>query len=109
MKKTRVTYRSYWEKGNKKCIVVSESQTLANGKLGKAKEFYFAGYNPFPCFSMMSTYDVVEKWMQDNGWNRTSGSDVTFITDEICDETGEVYYQSKQVYHYIPVGIDPSK
>lgn len=54
---------SIWKKDGKVCKVHS---TWKKGSTNIT--FQFTGWNPFPCFSMMSTYPVVAKWLQDNGW-----------------------------------------
>ena len=33
----------------------------------------FIGWNPFPCYSMETTWRVFVKWMTENGWEEAKG------------------------------------
>ena len=52
--------------------------------------FFFSGWNPFPCYSMQSTFGVVAKWLYANGWRPNGNSSVKTFYETIDTETGEV-------------------
>lgn len=73
--KITVTTMSYWEKDGKRFTLHSEKED------NKVARFWCTGHNPFPCFYMMSTYTVVNHWLQDNGYTKLPGGrDVTTTT-----------------------------
>lgn len=59
---------SIWRKDGKQLRLFSNEN---NGE--KVKRFYFVGHNPFPCYSMNSTFHVVADWLKANGWERQPG------------------------------------
>lgn len=61
-------YQSIWTKDNRICKVNSRAN-YKNGHPDKIV-FTFIGWNPFPCYSMVSTYPVVAKWLTENGWTK---------------------------------------
>lgn len=97
MIKRKITRSSKWKKGDKLCTMYSVRENDADMKM----KFWFAGWNPFPCFHMMSTYEVIEKWMKENGWEMLqTGSIASFEKKEIDDETGEIKKVDTTVHHY---------
>ena len=51
----------------KKCKVISTR--LPNGNFSVV----FRGWNPFPCYSMETSWSTLQKWMTDNGWLELAG------------------------------------
>ena len=80
-----ITYISRWVKNGRRLTVYS------NGKEGeKIKTFTFSGpVNPFPCFSMKSTFDVLSSWLMNNEWNRIPGCE-QHVTTHTIDYDGSV-------------------
>lgn len=62
------TYTSYWRKESELLKVATYY------KEGHHATAFFAGTNPFPCFSMETTYGELSKWLQDHGWVLQKGS-----------------------------------
>ncbi len=48
-------------KGEKKCKVTSQRK-------GNNFIVTFCGWNPFPCYSMETSWSTFKKWMNENGW-----------------------------------------
>lgn len=80
-----ITYISRWVKDGYRLTVFSK------GKEGeKIKTFTFSGpINPFPCFSMKSTFDVLSAWLRNNEWVQISGYEKHVITHSV-DYDGSV-------------------
>ena len=80
-----ITYISRWVKDGYGLTVFS------NGKEGeKIKTFTFSGpINPFPCFSMESTFEVLSGWLRNNGWKQIPGYEKHVITHSV-DYDGSV-------------------
>ena len=95
---TTIVYTSTWTKGAKICTVHSERK---DGD--RTARFWFTGWNPFPCFYMMSSAKIVTKWLVDNGWTREIRARISATLDVIDDCTGEILNHSVAVYNYIPV------
>lgn len=93
---TNVVYTSHWEKGNLSCTVHSERKSG-----DRTARFWFTGYNPFPCFYMVSTATCITRWLRENGWVQNHNSRVSYTTDTI-DEWGDTIDHSVTVY-YMPV------
>lgn len=87
---TRSIYETRWVKENLRCRIISQREFLSNGNLSKISTIIVAGDNPFPCYSMTSTYHVVAEWMCENGWEPVSGYRKETRYDVIDDHTGEV-------------------
>ena len=96
MKTTTAIHISWWEKGNMVTKVVSEYE---NGN--KIGFFKFQIYNPFPCYSMRSTYGVVSRWLKISGWKQREVTIDKYITDEISEETGEILNHWEVVKEYV--------
>ena len=94
--KTEISIQSIWQKGDKICRITS------TGELKRVSTFRFSGYNPFPCFSMQSTFTVISKWMQENGWERKPGG--YRDTTTTISEDGKVseVYRTKEIFVPVP-------
>ena len=55
------------------CTVVSQ---LKNGK----HHVVFRGWNPFPCYSMETSFKTLRDWLSDNGWIELAG--VTIVIEK---------------------------
>lgn len=87
----KITSCSIWVKGEKKLRLFSSSEDQAK----KTREFFFTGYNPFPCYSMESTFHIVAAWLKANGWERQPGGFVT-TREEFADSiTGKKYISTR--------------
>lgn len=80
-------YESRFKKGNKICHVRSEYDGDYTSSVGT---FTFCGYNPFPCFSMITNYKTVSDWLIANGWEREKYYSFRKVEDSYDNETGEV-------------------
>ena len=103
MNKEKTICNSTWKKG-------TDWFHLTTTKNGNEKKYtaYFSGpCQPFPCFSMETTYSVLASWLNANGWERCHIVDKTHIYDEIDNETGEIVFHSeiKENYYYLPKQI----
>ncbi len=90
---TKLIYTSTWKKEDKRCHITSEKQIRQQGidpAINPIGTFTFAGHNPFPCYSMKSTYGVITRWMRENGWTRIKPQKMKVVYDVIDDETGEI-------------------
>lgn len=94
----KIVYTSTWTKGTKICRVHSERK---DGD--RTARFWFTGWNPFPCFYMMSSAKIVTKWLIDNGWTREIRARISRTNYVIDDCTGELLDHNVTVYNYIPV------
>lgn len=45
-------------------------------------QFHFHGWNPFPCKTMVSTWHVVQEWLENNGWNQLLNPVTTVIVEK---------------------------
>ena len=71
---------SIWRKDGK------QLRLFSNGNDGeKVKRFYFVGHNPFPCYSMNSTFHIVAEWLKANVWERQPGGFETIVRECKCD------------------------
>lgn len=77
----KITSCSIWVKGEKKLRLFSSSED----QVKKTREFFFTGYNPFPCYSMESTFHIVAAWLKANGWERQPGGFETIVRECKCD------------------------
>lgn len=89
-----VVFVSRWSKENEICTVHSKRK-----EGDKTARFWFTGYNPFPCFYMMSTYTCVSGWLEGNGWKKDNFQRVSYTTDIIDDATGEILEHNCSVYN----------
>ena len=84
-KKSYISFESTWHKGSQWVTVRSIRSVLPNDDVETRSTFIFLGpHNPFPCYSMISTYEVIREWFISNGWskgNRTS----RFVTYDMID------------------------
>lgn len=96
MRSTTAIHISWWEKGNMVTKVVSEYND--GNKIGT---FEFQIYNPFPCYTMRTTYHVVSAWLKANGWVRREVTIDKYITDNISDETGEILNHWEVVREFV--------
>ena len=88
---TRIyNYASKFTKDGKTCTVI----TTYRGTTRRTGEIAFGGWNPFPCFSMVSNYETVANWLIANGWLREPYYYERYTEDSIDDETGEVLSHS---------------
>ena len=90
--KTTITSCSVWAKGNKKMRLVANYE-----KGEKPKTFYCIGHNPFPCFTMKSTYHIVNEWLKANGWEQQTGGFFVTNTRSEYTEFGERIIDSQTV------------
>ena len=88
-KPSTLLIESTWKKGNKRCKVRS-TREFVSGCLNMISEISFAGDNPFPCYQMTSTFNVLAAWMLENGWTKEPGGQTITYYDVIDDNTGEV-------------------
>ena len=51
----------------------------------------FVGHNPFPCFSMETSFPVLAAWLKANGWVQYGDTWLTMVEDSINDDTGEIW------------------
>ena len=95
--KTEISIQSIWQKGNEICRIYSSG--LYGGRVST---FRFSGYNPFPCYSMESTFTVINQWMKENGWTKKPGG-FRVTTTTFCNDDKEIIkvYETKETY--IPV------
>lgn len=99
MEKT-ITSCSIWVKGEKKLRLFSSSEDQAK----KTREFFFTGYNPFPCYSMESTFHIVAAWLKANGWERQPGGFITTSVSNEYNEFGEKFVNTHTVVtRFVPV------
>ena len=79
-KVTKVTMnRTFINKETGKVVkVISSAQN--NGR----HHVTFQGWNPFPCFSMETSFKVLREWLIDNGWYEMPG--ITVIIRETESE-----------------------
>lgn len=105
---TKITIESVWRKNNLKCRIKSEKEFCTppdfelNRPSRKAK-VTFAGYNPFPCYSMETTIGVLVKWMRDNDWERIPGGYREIVYYIVDDVTGEIHGTTVEKETYVPV------
>ncbi len=103
-KATNVIMESTWQKDGKTCKVCSEKAIVNNGYKAlpsRRGTFTFKGCNPFPCYSMESTYESVSAWLLSNGWKRAARTtSITIFYDVIDDNTGEVLCETTDNYYY---------
>ena len=102
MKKSSETGICRWNNGEKRCTICSKRETTPKGK-DKAWKVTFSGWNPFPCYSMVTTIDVLFNWLINNGWKLEPGGTRTVTQTEIDDRTGEVISERKFTTIWIPV------
>ena len=95
-----VVMDSVWTKGNKCCRVISE-RDIINSCLNKISKISFTGDNPFPCYQMTSTFNVLAAWMIDNGWKREPGMRTTIYYEVIDSNTGKTITTCKNVTNII--------
>ena len=62
---TNIECKSYWKKGDKKCIVYGEREMNCIDYT-----FWISGWNPLPCKEFTGSYSVLANWLKDNGWER---------------------------------------
>lgn len=86
-KKTRRIFISLWKHESRPACKIT---SVYEGD--KLPVFSFSGYNPFPCYSMVASYNAVYNWMENNGWENVGKVTSIYHTDEIDSATGEVYY-----------------
>ena len=99
--KTEIAIQSIWQKGNEICRIYSSG--LFGGRVST---FRFSGYNPFPCYSMESTFTVIEEWMKANGWTRKPGGFRVTTTTFFNDNGDKVkVYETKETYIPVPEGV----
>lgn len=97
MKISKFKASSYWKKGCKICRIETEKD--ATSHISKCR---FHGDNPFPCYSMTTTFSVLAEWLRNNGWERINNEIFEIINDTIDDETGEVLCHSveRNIHHH---------
>lgn len=96
MRASRAIHISWW--GKDKLVTKMVSEYKNGNKIGT---FEFQIYNPFPCYSMRSTYGVVSGWLKANGWTRREVTIDKYITDDISDVTGEILNHWEVVKEYV--------
>lgn len=92
-KETSVVYTSKWTNGNHTCMVHSERKS---GE--RFAKFWFTGWNPFPCVYMESTYTLISEWLTAAGYKKAIQERVSYTTDTIDSETGEIIDHTNVVY-----------
>lgn len=92
-KETSVAYTSKWTDGNHTCMVHSERKS---GE--RFAKFWFTGWNPFPCVYMESTYTLISEWLTAAGYKKAIQERVSYTTDTIDSETGEIIDHATAVY-----------
>lgn len=98
---TKVIFTSDWENDKKICHVHSKREIIRDIATGatyptSVATFQFSGWNPFPCYSMHSTFGVVAKWMRENGWMPNGNYSKEIYYETIDTETGEILLQEKE-------------
>lgn len=101
-KMSKEVHVSHWKKGDKSCIIRSE-KSADNDYWDRVSTFTFSGYNPFPCYSMKSTYKVISAWMKENGWECKPNGYNACIYNIIDNGTGEVVTTCSSSTVYVPV------
>ena len=96
MRRTKAVHTSWWEKDN---LVTKMVSVYKNGN--EVGNFEFHTYNPFPCYTMRTTYHVVSAWLKANGWTRREVTIDKYITDDISDETGEILNHWEVVREFV--------
>lgn len=92
-KETSVVYTSKWTDGSHTCMVHSERKS---GE--RFAKFWFTGWNPFPCVYMESTYTIISEWLTAAGYKKAIQERVSYTTDTIDSETGEIIDHTNVVY-----------
>lgn len=92
---TKIIITSNWEKDGKVCRVLSERDIVLEPNSRKrvpvpVATFQFSGYNPLPCYSMQSTFEIVSQWMYKNGWKPSGNRSTETFYVTIDTETEEV-------------------
>ena len=88
-----LTITSTWTKENKICHVHTNrdpGDDFPPTKADKVCKAWFTGYNPFPCYTMETTYAVLADWLKANGWEKQKNMVIVYTCDQINTETGEV-------------------
>lgn len=101
----KVIIVSDWRKDGKICHVRSEKKMVEGvicPHLAKVGTFTFTGYNPFPCYSMKSTFEVVSKWLYENGWEK-EGSIYETYYNVLSDE---ILIRTEIEKRFFPAGMD---
>ena len=101
-RETDICIISVWEKDGKRCRIYSHRKRVNHPNTCSIR---VTGDNPFPCYEMKTTFNVVRKWMEENGWKRNQWSRFTELVTETNSETGELISMNNNVREYIPVRI----
>jgi len=104
MKKEYMYATSAWKKDGNICNVHTTKEIC--GK--RIADISFTGTNPFPCYSMKSTYGVVAEWLKENGWTKTETERITRVVDQVDDTTGEVTSHSSRTTETKVVNVMPT-
>lgn len=105
MKKTTETGISCWKNGEKSCTVITKREMGDNAK-NRYPNVYkatFNGWNPFPCYSMNTTIDVLFDWLYANGWIMEVGGKRIVKVTEFDDDTKEIVSEKETITVWIPV------
>ena len=102
MRTTEIKMTSYFTKGNK-TVGVHSFEEVKEGENRHYYKVWFSRYNPFPCFTMVTTMHVLFKWLEENGWKKNAGCYKATRIREIDDQTGEIVSEKEIRTSWIPV------
>lgn len=106
-RENKIIITSVWKNANGYiCHVTSEKRIVHKEEWPRPDnkgKFTFSGYNPFPCYEMISTFESVSAWLKANGWTQMIGGNQTIFYDVINSITGEIIAETTETKIYIPV------
>lgn len=71
----KIMCESRWHKGDKRCRIVGEKE-FNDGDY----TFRIYGWNPLPCKSFVGSYEILARWLVEQGWEREFNNNI-FLPD----------------------------